>query len=407
MNRKDKYGRKLRVGESYDEKNNRYVFRKMVNGQRYNLTNDDLQELRKEETKLLDAIDEDHLVNQNLKKLTLDEYYQIWCENAAKLGRKATTLTNYKAYYKAHILGKALGRMIISKIRKVDCQRLFNEMVNAGCKKNTLNNMKSCLSMIFADAEDDGAITRNPCRNIRFGNNDAKKRTAICDEQVDAFMAFIKDDEEFYFYYPFFLVLFNLGLRIGEACAITNDCVIRSESKVIINKTMNRYRKKDYGFTNAMSSPKSNKGNRTLVANDIVMAAFEQARKIHMKNGITSPTVLRVDDYGRIIGEYDNLVFYQWNGNLLNEPAVLKLLHRIVAKQNKYAKEGEIRLKYFYPHSARHTYTTLAYESGADGLEIAERLGHESEETSRTTYIHLRGKKKEEQDNVINQIRIC
>lgn len=45
MQRKDKRGRKLRVGEYYDEDNNRYMFRKMINGKRYTITDADLVEL--------------------------------------------------------------------------------------------------------------------------------------------------------------------------------------------------------------------------------------------------------------------------------------------------------------------------------------------------------------------------
>lgn len=163
MGRKDNKGRNLRVGEYYDADNNRYMFRKMINGKRYTIKNESLIELRKEESKLILSIEEDELINYNLQKLTLDQYYNIWCKNSAKSGRKATTYINYKAYYKAHVLGTELGEMQIGKIKKIHCQRLFNKMIEIGRRKSTLNNMKGCLSVIFKEAEDDGAINRNPC----------------------------------------------------------------------------------------------------------------------------------------------------------------------------------------------------------------------------------------------------
>lgn len=407
MIRKDKRGRKLRVGEYYDEVNDRYIFRKMIKGKRYSITNSDLVELRKEEAKLLVSIDEETLIHNDLKKLTLDQYYQIWCENSAKSGRKATTYMNYKAYYKANVLGTELGLMKIADIRKIHCQRLFNKMIEKGRKKSTLENMKSCLSLIFTEAEDDGAITKNPCKNIRFNNGETRKREAISEEQVEVFMKFIKNDQEFYVYYPFFLILFNLGLRIGEACGITTDCILFSTREIVIDKTINRYRKKEFGFTNALASTKGKKSKRILKMNDVVIAALEQQRKLQLSLGIVSPVVNAVDDYGRVTGTYDNLVFTQPNGSVLNEPTVLKIMHRIVAKQNKMVKDDEIKLQYFNPHRIRHTYSTLAYEAGVDGLEIADRLGHESEMTSKTVYTHLRGKMKQEQDEKINRIRIC
>lgn len=67
---------------------------------------------------------------------------EIWCKNSAKSGRKATTYTNYKAYYMAHVKDTELGKKEIGKIRKMDCQRLFSEMIEKGSKKSTLNKMR-------------------------------------------------------------------------------------------------------------------------------------------------------------------------------------------------------------------------------------------------------------------------
>ena len=44
--RKDNKGRNLRTGEYYDSKNKRYMFRKMVDGERISITATDLAELR-------------------------------------------------------------------------------------------------------------------------------------------------------------------------------------------------------------------------------------------------------------------------------------------------------------------------------------------------------------------------
>ena len=83
------------------------------------------------------------------------------------------------------------------------------------------------------------------------------------------------------------------------------------------------------------------------------------------------------------------------------------MIHRTVKKQNDLAEIYNLpKLEYFTPHQIRHTYTTMAFEAGIDGKEVAMRLGHASETTTRDTYTHLRGKKKEEQEQVINKIRI-
>lgn len=407
MQRKDKKGRKLRVGEYYDENNNRYVFRKMIQGKRYTITDNDLSELRKREADLIVSIYKGGSRNQELKKMTLDKYFEDWCKNSGKTSRKATSLANYKAYYRAHVKGTELGKMEIGKIRKIHCQSLFNEMIAAGSKRSTLNNMKGCLNALFSDAEDDNAIAKNPCKNIRFNNIESKTREPIDTEQVVLFMDFVKCDEEFSAYYNLFVVLFNLGVRIGEICGLTWDCVDMAHAVVTIEKSLNRYRKNDYGFTNALGSTKSKSSIRSISYNDLVAIALENQRKYQIAAGIVPQVIPIVDDYGRIVGEAGNLVFTQTNGMVWNEPGIVRLIHRIVKKQNEMASETDMPLlKYFTPHQVRHTYTTLAYEAGADEKEVAMRLGHASGKVTKDTYTHLRGKKKEEQEKVINNIRI-
>ena len=102
---------------------------------------------------------------------------------------------------------------------------------------------------------------------------------------------------------------------------------------------------------------------------------------------------------------YDQIFAEVWKGDY--EPGVVRLIHRIVKKQNDIvAGTDKPLLKYFTPHQVRHTYTTLAYEAGADEKEVSMRLGHASEKVTRGTYTHLRGKKKKEQEKVINKVRI-
>lgn len=115
--RKDKKGRNLRTGEYYDSKNKRYMFRKMVDGERVTITAPDLMELRKQENDLLCRIDRGNKLNTRDGKMTLNAYFDFWMETFARSGRKATTCTNYKSYYNTYIKD-TIGKMQIAKIKK-------------------------------------------------------------------------------------------------------------------------------------------------------------------------------------------------------------------------------------------------------------------------------------------------
>ena len=169
--------------------------------------------------------------------------------------------------------------MQISKIRKMHIQQLFNKMIMQGQKRSTLNNTRASLAMIFADAEDDNAVVKNPVKNIKFNQTDSEKREPLSEEQMKIFMEFVKHDEEFKAYYPLFVVIFNLGLRVGEAAGLTWSAVDFENCSVVIKHSLNRYRKNEYGYTVALASTKSKTSNRTIKFNDLVLEAFKQQKE--------------------------------------------------------------------------------------------------------------------------------
>ena len=115
--RKDGRGRNLRTGEYYDSKNQRYMFRKMIDGERKTITAFDLADLRKQENELLCKLDKGAKLNTGRAKISLNEYFDYWLETFAKSGRKATTCTNYKSYYNTYVRN-TIGKKHLTKITK-------------------------------------------------------------------------------------------------------------------------------------------------------------------------------------------------------------------------------------------------------------------------------------------------
>lgn len=201
-------GRNLKTGEYYDSKNKRYMFRKMIDGERITIAAPDLVELRKQENDLLFRIDRGNKLNTRNARMTLNAYFDFWMETFAKSGRKATTCTNYKSYYNTYIKN-TIGKKQIAKITKADCQRIINEMVQDGKKHSTMSNLKSCLNIVFECALDDDIIIKNPAKNLQVPQTGSKKRTAIEQQQIDLFMGYVKNSERYSYSYPAFVVLFR------------------------------------------------------------------------------------------------------------------------------------------------------------------------------------------------------
>lgn len=401
--RKDMRGRNLRTGEYYDAKNQRYIFQKMIDGERASISAQSLAELRQQENELLCRIDKGGSLKSRNPRMTLNEYFDFWLETFAKSGRKATTCTNYKSYYNTHVR-KGIGKKPIAKITKVDCQKIINELANKGKAHSTLTNLKSCLNVVFECALDDEMILKNPIKNIKLPQTGSKKRGAIKEQHIRIFMDYVRNNPQYSYAYPAFVVLFNMGVRIGEMAALTWDDVDFKRNVISVDKTVNRYRKADYGFTMAIASPKSETSDRTIPMNNVVKVALLELR---MRNAASDTRLPYVDDAGRIQGYISGFVFLNSVGNVWSEPSFLSLIKRITVRLNKEAAErGTEQIEDFCPHMVRHTYTSLAYSAGADIKAVSEILGHASTSVTLDTYTHLTEEKKKQQEAVMQTIKI-
>ena len=335
--------------------------------------------------------------------MTLNEYFDFWMETFAKSGRKATTCINYKSYYNTHIRN-GIGKKPITKITKVDCQKIMNELADKGKAHSTLTNLKSCLNVVFECALDDEIVLKNPVKNIKLPQATSKKRGAIKERHIRIFMDYVKNSPQYSYTYPAFVVLFNMGVRIGEMAALTWNDVDFKKSMISVDKTVNRYRKADYGFTMAVASPKSETSDRTIPMNSVVKIALLELK---MRNTSSTVKLPYVDDAGRIQGYTSGFLFLNSIGNVWSEPAFLSLIKRVtVHLNNEAAEQGTEQIEDFCPHMARHTYTSLAYSAGADIKAVSEILGHASTSVTLDTYTHLTEEKKKQQEAVMQTVRI-
>ena len=122
-------------------------------------------------------------------------------------------------------------------------------------------------------------------------------------------------------YYPEFIFLFNTGVRIGELAGLTWDNVDFKNNMLTIDKTVNRYRKKDFGFTMALASPKSRTSVRTIPMNNEVR---KMLLKEKMRNAGPTMSIPFVDDSGNIRRQVSDIVFANSVGRVWNEPGKTK-----------------------------------------------------------------------------------
>ena len=245
---------------------------------------------------------------------------------------------------------------------------------------------------------------KNPARNLQIPQTEVKKRVAMDPEQIKLFMEYVRNSPQYSNTYPEFLFLFNTGVRVGEMAGLTWDNIDFENNVITINKTVNRYRKKDFGFTVALASPKSRTSIRTFPMNDEVRKMFLKEK---FRDTPPAAPLPFVDDSGNIRRQVKNIVFSNSFGNAWNEPGFLCLINRIIEAYNREAEETKRKkLENFCPHMARHTYTSFAYSAGADVKAVSEILGHASTSVTLDTYAHLTDEKKRQQEEIVRAIKV-
>lgn len=401
--RKDNKGRNLRTGEYYNAKTHVYQFRKMVDGERITITDTDLSELRKRENELLVDLDKGKSMKYRNKNMTFDEYFEFWFKNYAANSRKPSTLICYKRFYERYAK-KAIGSKKVSKITKIDIQVVFNEMAVKGLKYFTLNTMRACLNSVFECALDDDIVYKNPVRNIEMPPRDSKTKEALPEDQIKLFMDYIKNTPDCRDLYAPFVVLFNTGIRIGELIALTWNDIDFANEIIYIRHTVIALDKTTYGFTQAIGTPKSKTSIRSISMNAETKSVLLRARFQFVSNHDYSVPV--VDNLGRITGECRDFVFTSKNNTLLSQAVIIRRIHRIVNRYNKNVPEDGVKMQYFSPHTARHTFTSKAYEAGADMKIVSELLGHSSTSITLDIYTHLTEKKQLEKKETVKAIAI-
>jgi integrase len=163
-------------------------------------------------------------------EMALSTYAEQWLADVTAEGSiKPRTIESYRQLFSYHI-APALGAAKLRDLRRTHVKALLKvkreQAVRVGndrkLSKNTVRLIRACLSVILAEAVDDGLIDSNPATlpTRRRGKKKAAQvvlRPLEEDELAQLLQSARENDPE---YFPLFLLLARTGLRPGEAFAL-------------------------------------------------------------------------------------------------------------------------------------------------------------------------------------------
>ena len=255
------------------------------------------------------------------------------------------------------------GDKQMNDITAVDINKWQNALLNQEYKPTYLRMIQNQLTALFNHAERFYDLKDNPCKKVdKMGRANAKELNFWTKDEFEVFIQCFTEEEEMY--RIIFLMLFWLGCRVGELLALTESDIDLEGGTVSISKTYFRRNKTDY-----ITAPKTESSNRK----------------------ITIPQFLQDEIKQFLDRQYE----------LMPEERIFPITDRAIQKKMKQKTE-QAKLKPIRVHDLRHSHIALLIEKGMQPLVIAQRVGHDSVNTTMNIYGHLYPNKQKQVADLLN-----
>jgi integrase len=291
-------------------------------------------------------------VDPNAGKITVAAYAVRW---AAGQPWRESTRENREWIIETRIV-PTFGQAQLRSVRPSDVQAWVGRLSAEGLAASTVAAYLRVLAQVMRAAQRDRLIYESPCTGVRLPRADraSSSLTVLTGEQVAALA-----DEVLARYRGLVLVSAGLGLRQGEACALTVDRIDFLRRNVTIDRQVVTPAK---GSICYFGPPKTPSSNRVLPLPQSV-AEVLAAHIAEFTPASDSGRLLFTTSRGAMIARQT------WHG------AFSSAAHRLGIGAST--------------HDLRHHAASLLIASGCSPKAVAAFLGHKNAAETLNTYAHL------------------
>ena len=286
-----------------------------------------------------------------------------WYQNFSKPRLRPTTQLGYEGWIYNHLIS-GLGSIQLNRLTQADLQQFFRTMKERGRKNNAEKrgkgmadrSVRSChavCQMALDRAVEAKLIHGNPAAGCRLPPIKGREMQVLTQEEMRRFLIQAKAEGM----YELFLLDLSTGLRRGKLLALQWSDLDLDAGTLSITKQI-------YEVNGKMqiSIPKTKASIRKLVLPPAVIEVFREYQKT-AKCRWVFPSPVKEDAP-------------------LTPGSMLRRLHVTLER----AQCKQIRF-----HDLRHTFATMALESGMDIKTLSAMLGHVSAATTLDIYTHITG----------------
>ena len=381
---KDLKGKNLGTGLT-QRADGRYYARAVVAGQKIELYDTDLQNLKKkfEEEKYKLKNNKQQTIQ---KSITFKDWFEVWFKTckSPQLKSEGSRHNYHRRVTNTYV--KLFGEKPVNKITFMDIQNATNELVELGISergiREALSGVKNCLEIAVVE----GLIPANPCVQITLkdGNVASKKRRVLSSKEQEIFL---KEIETSYYNEAYQLLLLT-GMRIGEFSGLRWEDIDFKNKVINISRSLSTSYVKGNKYE-ILTTPKTENSYRAIPffeETEELLKAWKTKQDFYKKN---------LGKRWRCNPEFGDIVFTTTLGSPANRYVIerdLRIISReINLKENiRAAREGRepVVFESIYPHALRHTFCTRCFEKGIDPVVIQRIMGH-SDYRVTLSYTHV------------------
>ena len=292
--------------------------------------------------------------------MKLSEFMEVYFEDKQNEPKKRT-MKNKRYMMGQHII-PYFDNQMMSEITAGQIIQWQNEMQTKGFSEAYLRMIQNQLTSLFTHASRIYDLHTNPCKKVKSMGSLDNRRLDFW--TVDEYQKFIQTMVPGGRYYLIFEILFWTGCRIGELLALTPKDVDFERNQISITKTYYRTERQD-----VITEPKTKQSVRLIEITKFL--------KQEIKDFIDS--------------------HYEVPENERLFPIVQEAVQHKMKHQMEKAGVKKIRV-----HDLRHSHIALLIEKGMQPLVIAQRVGHDSVNTTMNIYGHLYPNKQKQVADLLN-----
>lgn len=294
----------------------------------------------------------------DIDNISLSEYLDYWLKIVSP-NLQFTTVYGYKNIIEKHIK-PLIGELSLKNITVFDLHNYYSFKISQGLSSNTVRKHHDLLKTVFNFAVFEGVFDVNILNRVIAPR---KKQANISFYDLDNLKILLSCASGHHLELVILLGSL-LGLRRGEICGLTWDCVDFVNHTITINKSM-----VSGGNTIKLKEPKNKNSIRRLFLSLQIenLLSLEYNRQISLKNVNSDFNVKNfviINKFG--VPHHPNYLSYEFS---------------------KFIKEND--LPYLTLHGLRHTFATVANQAGVTLFDISKALGHSTPAVTGRIYTHI------------------